>query len=628
MLQDLRKSAGTWIVKALILLLAASFALWGIEGYIGGGAGGVVATVGDRDIEGNAFQDDFRRQLSMLQRQTGQRIDTEQAKELGLPDQLLQQQINQLLLEQTADSMQLRAPDNLVRALILQNPMFQSAGQFDRLQFENFLAQNGMSEGMYVAAMRDDLRSQAIAESVAAGLALPPPALSNALVSYEGERRRVAYMVVPKSGANLSQAPDETALRAFYRENPEQFTAPELRGFSWLRLAPETIAATMTVSDQQLREAFAERLPWLSVPATRELRQVVVADENVARAIAATAQAGTPLAEAAAGNGTQVDLGSLSQAELANLLGDGFADDVFASTRTGVLPPLESALGWHVVEVTGLTEGSEPSFEEVRDRLAEDLKEEQAIDRIYGLADQVEDLIAGGGRLREIAETLGLPAESHPGIAMTGRDIDGRPVDVLPDFSGLRRVLWRMQSGDEPETHENDTGDSFTVIQLDSVAPPQLRPFEEVQDQVTEAWIESQLAVAAAERAQRIAREIGTGRSLSAMAAEAGFAVHEPGPVNRQGQGAELPFEPDLLRSIFQASAGEIVTGSTYGGEAVVARVEEVLPAIATGEAEATQQRVADRWSRGFNNDLAEAFRNDLAQRIGVSINRRFLEDI
>lgn len=628
MLQELRNSAGTWIVKALIMLLVASFAVWGIEGYIGGGGGAVVATVGERQIDANEFQDDFRRQLSMLQRQTGQRIDSEQAKELGLPEQLLQQQVDQLLLEQTADRLNLRAPDNLLRTLILQNPMFQSAGQFDRLRFENFLAQNGMSEGMYVALLREDLRNQAIAESVAAGLAPAPAGLTDTLANYEGEHRRLTYLVVPKTGADLSQSPDETALRAFYREHPERFSAPELRGFSWLKLSPEAIAATIQLDEQAIRTAYAERLQELSVPATRQIRQVVVADEETAREIAAAARGGLALADAAGSAGSPVELGALSQPELAGLLGDSFAAEVFAPGETGVLPALESPLGWHVVEVTALAEGSEPSFEEVRDRLAAELRQEQAIDRIYGLANQVEDLIAGGARLREISETMGLPAESHPGIDGTGRDIDGRPVDVLPEWGGMRRALWRMQQGDEPETHEDDMGEGFTVLQLDQISPPQLRPFEDVEDRVAEAWVDEQLALAADERADRIAREIGAGQSLSGIAAETGLQVLSPAPVNRQGVGAELGFEADLLRRMFLASPGEVITGRTRGSEAVVARLEEVLPPTAIGEVEMARQRAGDRWSRGFNNDLAEAFRNDLAQRIGVSINRAALDNL
>ena len=40
MLDSLRKAAGTWVAKLLLLLLVLSFAVWGISGQLAGGLGG------------------------------------------------------------------------------------------------------------------------------------------------------------------------------------------------------------------------------------------------------------------------------------------------------------------------------------------------------------------------------------------------------------------------------------------------------------------------------------------------------------------------------------------------------------------------------------------------------------
>lgn len=628
MLQQMRKSAGSWIVKLLMLLLVASFALWGVESYIGGSGEPVIAEVGDQEIRASQFQADYRQQLARLQQQMRQRIDPEMAKRLGLPEQLLQQQIDDLLMEQTATAMGLHAPDDVVRALIVQNPAFVSDGRFNPLAFQNLLAQLGMTEAEYIQAVRMTLRGQAVADSVAAGTAPAPEALARALVEHAGEKRRADYLVVPKAAMPLPEDPDEETLRAFYAEHPAEFTAPELRAVSWIELSPDAVAETLELDETALRDAFEERRDALVVPPRRTLRQVAVDDEPRARAIAEAAGAGTPLARAAAEAGAvaPVELGTLTRDDLADLLGAAAADAAFAATGPGVLAPVQSPLGWHVLEVTDLSDGAEPSFDEVREELARTLRHEQAVDRIYGLANRAEDLIAGGARLKEIAEALGLPLQQHPGIDVTGRDIEGLPAGVPPAEGRLRRTLWEMEAGSEPETVEED-GDTYFVLQLDEVRPSQLRPFEEVQAQVRAAWTESRKAELAVAQAEQIAAELRNGADLQDVAAGLELTVAEPAPFDRQGMGAELPFDDALLTAIFAAEPGQVVTGRTYGGDAVVAVLEEILPVTDQApEAEQLRAQLAQRWSNGFRSDLAQAFREGLAGTIGVKIDRDQLD--
>jgi peptidyl-prolyl cis-trans isomerase D len=40
MLESLRKAAGTWVAKLLLIMLVLSFAVWGISGQMMTGAGG------------------------------------------------------------------------------------------------------------------------------------------------------------------------------------------------------------------------------------------------------------------------------------------------------------------------------------------------------------------------------------------------------------------------------------------------------------------------------------------------------------------------------------------------------------------------------------------------------------
>ena len=147
MLNLIRKQAGSWVVKILMLLLVASFAIWGIgDIFFGGGQNPTVATVGGAEIPASELADSFSRAVSNLQRQLGPDFDRERAIQLGVMQQSLQDLVARRLVSLQANEMGLAIPDDALRTMITQNPAFQSGGQFDRSRFEQLLRLNGLNE--------------------------------------------------------------------------------------------------------------------------------------------------------------------------------------------------------------------------------------------------------------------------------------------------------------------------------------------------------------------------------------------------------------------------------------------------------------------------------------------------
>ncbi len=158
MLNVLRQKAGSWVVKVLMLLLVVSFAIWGIgDVFFGHSRNPTVATVAGSAIPASELADAFDRALNNLQRQVGTTIDRQQAIQFGLMQQALQGLITRRLVDLRAHDMGLTVADDTLRQLITDNPMFQSAGRFDRDRFEQLLQANGLTENGYLARLREDV---------------------------------------------------------------------------------------------------------------------------------------------------------------------------------------------------------------------------------------------------------------------------------------------------------------------------------------------------------------------------------------------------------------------------------------------------------------------------------------
>src|SRR4029079_19368791 len=164
--------AGYVIMALLMGTLIISFALWGIGdmlraggrnneiAHVGGTHIPLYGWVGGTSVPLEAVRDRFNRQLDQIQRQTGQRLDSEQAARYGLNVRALQDVVQQALIDAAMNDYGIVVSDSQIQENIAQNPTFHGAsGKFDVLKFRNLLQQARISEASYLADVRREIGS-------------------------------------------------------------------------------------------------------------------------------------------------------------------------------------------------------------------------------------------------------------------------------------------------------------------------------------------------------------------------------------------------------------------------------------------------------------------------------------
>ena len=91
MLDALRRGSTGTVAKILFAVLVASFAIWGIGPVFRNFGRGSLAKVGTQEIHVQDFQRAFQNELSLISRQAGRHITTEQARAAGLDHRVLAQ---------------------------------------------------------------------------------------------------------------------------------------------------------------------------------------------------------------------------------------------------------------------------------------------------------------------------------------------------------------------------------------------------------------------------------------------------------------------------------------------------------------------------------------------------------
>lgn len=624
MLQQMRSGAASWIAKGLMILLVFSFAIWGIGDYVSGyGSGGDVAKVGNTSIGQQEYSDALRREVNQLRRQFGPAFSIEQAKQLGLDESALNRLIEDKLYVQAARELGIGASDAQVRELILNAPAFKGmAGQFDRLAYEQYLRNEGYSEGMLVALLRDDLLRSHLLGSLFGSVVHAPDAMVNAVLQYRLQRRMAEFIVIDPAKLPAPAAPTDAQIEEFYKANPASFTAPERRNVAWFDITAAQRASVMTVTDEELREEYDSHQQAYITPERRSIEQVVFTTEAEAKAAAEAIAKGESFAAMAARTQKlkpeDLSLGLVTK----NDLPAAIANAAFALEKDKVSDPVISPFGFHLIRVTNIQAGTTRSFEDVKTELRNQVGLRKAADGMVKLRQQIDDQIAGGANLDEIAKTQNLPIKQVDGIDAQGTDAAGKTIEALPRQSAFLSEAFQLGTEAEPQIIDTTDG-GLIVLKVQAIQPAALKPLDEVKAQVVAALIERARAEAASERARQIAERVRSGGDLAREAAAMGANVQLSAPLSRGGQPAERSFSPAVLSALFAAQkVGDVVSGpaASPAGGAIVAKlsgIEQPDPALIARQQDQTAQQLAG----GMTQDLVAQYKQMLQKDIGVSIN-------
>ena len=158
MLRGIRNASANWLGRAVMgtvmVLLAASFAVWGINDIFRGFGRSTLAKIGGTEIPIEQFRQLYNERLQQIGRQFGRALTPEQANAFGLDRQVLSDMIAEAGLDQQARKMGLGLSDADVVRRITGDSMFQTKGQFDRVKFEQFLREVGYSEQRFLNEQR------------------------------------------------------------------------------------------------------------------------------------------------------------------------------------------------------------------------------------------------------------------------------------------------------------------------------------------------------------------------------------------------------------------------------------------------------------------------------------------
>lgn len=509
MLQTMRNNAQGIIAKIIVGFIIIVFALWGVESIVNlGGGERPVATVGDYEITRVQVQQKVAEQKNQLRRQFGDQYDEGLFNEKFLEQSAVEQLINERVAQTQADNLDLYASTSEIDQMIINTPAFQTAGEFDKEQFQLVLRMNGYSVAQYRAMLADSVRQNQVRAAFMLST-IDTPFEMQLRQALENEQRTFAYATVNASDfTDVVEVSDED-IQAYYDENVSRFLTPERARIRYVLLSREMIQDGQEVTDEDLEIAYSDYVADLSANEQRESAHILFLTEDrseaeaieLAEAARVRLDNGESFAAVAADvseDGGSADMGGTLGVNPRGAFDPAFDEALFALEEGDVSGPVVTEFGVHLIKAISVEAVDTPALADVRDELVDVVKAEKAGFLFAERSQELANSAFSAETIEELAENSGLTVLESDYFTQTAGT-------GIAEADQIRRTAF-----DENMKLDRELSDLVEVEQgslvfvVDDYQDARAKPLEEVRAQVVAALTSQKSLELASDKAEQM----------------------------------------------------------------------------------------------------------------------------
>ncbi len=597
-----------WLLMSMLVLGLGGF---GVTNF--GGRVTSVATVGDIEISAQDYAQAVQTQVRSYSQQMGLQISAQELLGAGLGQDVMRGLIARAALTDEAGKIGLSVGDELVATKVVAMPAFQGpSGSFDRDMYRSQLERIKQSEADFETGVRRDVTLGLFQNMISGGITAPQ-AMTEKLDLWLNEKR--GFSLLPLTEAYLAAplpAPTEDELKAFHTAQPEMFIKPEAKRITYVALLPQDIAADQPVDEAAVQALYDERIDEYVLPERRIVDRLVYPDQATADAARAKLDGGATFEDLVKDRGIELADADLGDVTLDDL-GDA-GESVFAAAEGDVVGPLPSNLGPAMFRVATVLAAEETPLADVHDTLALELQTEAARTAIDARFEAIDDLLAGGATLEDLAKEEGMTLSTLDYVSGVpgGSAIEG--------YDAFRQAADAVAEGDFPETTGLEDGGLF-ALRLDEIVAEAPTPFDEARQAVTTAWHAEALTKALSARAVEIKTAVEGGASLGSFG-----IVDAMAKTDRNGSVEGAP--ASLMETVFGMAEGAVSVVDADGFVGVVV-LDKIIPAVTEGEeTAAARASLATSFAQSISADAFEAFTTSITTDAGITMDQAAVDAV
>ncbi|MET2897982.1 peptidylprolyl isomerase [Vibrio rotiferianus] len=488
MMDRLREGVNSIAIKIILGLIILSFVFAGVGSYLTSGGNNAAAKVGNTEISRGEFEMAYQNERNRMQAQFGDsfaQMLADPAYVESFRKSVLDRMINDVLLDQQAESLGLRISDAQIRTMILELPQFQSNGKFDQDVYQASLRRAGYSPDSFAEYMRSQLvREQLLNALQLSEFTLPGEVQAEGKLFTQTRDIRTITINLDDFAKHVELTDEE--IQDYYKANPDNFTRPEQVKVAYIELSAEELKKQIQVSDVDVKQYYDEHLDKYSSEEQRRVAHILVEgdDEAKAQAILDELNGGADFAKLAEEKsddfGSAENGGDLGWIER-DVMDPAFEEAAFALKNVGDTTGLvKSDFGYHIIKLEELKDSVAKPFTEVAAEIKKEMVDQKAVDQFYELQSELEKVaFEYPDSLDDASQAVGQTVKTTDFISQVDAP------EVLKNPAVMQAIL-------SPEVKEDGLNseaievapEHIIVVRVEDARDETVLPLEQVKEQV------------------------------------------------------------------------------------------------------------------------------------------------
>ena len=481
----------------------------------------VVITVNDKEITLVDYREEYTNQLLQFQEVFGDEIP--ESLEFTIQESATENLIMKTLLNDYVDAQGYRVSPEYVAELITTNPNFQLGEGFNRENYQAILSSQGVSQSKYENDLRIELQINQLRRGLIESSFITPSEFRR-FVELQMEERDGQYLLIPSSKFTDQVSLDKEVVSTFYTENITSFMTEEEIDVEFLSIDTEEIAQSIEFSPLDVEQYYKENIERFRSNEERKSSHILISFDDEVIEDAAQEQSKDILVRIKGGesfeelaqefsddSGSATNGGDLGWAE-PGLFVSEFDQVLYALEIGEISDPVKTQFGYHIIRLDDVKEGRKKEFAEIEEELTEEYSQLLAEDRLYDLAEQLDDLaLQAYNELDTVADRLALELNQISAITKNGSTfLNQQPelIDILFSSSSIE------QSENTPVYEFNN---SIVVARVVNHRLPETKSFSEVEDEIANLLTAQNSIEIADETAAQMLGLLSSGKTMTEL---------------------------------------------------------------------------------------------------------------
>ncbi len=514
MLRALRNQTQSIFFKCFLVLLICGFALWGVGDLTGGSKGKSVLSVENQTISIEEALSKINRARYMLP----DRPSLEDAIKNGIHKSVLNKLEQEILINEEANFLDLNVPLSEQMKLIKEEKAFKDPlGKFSQKKFIQSLKNAAISEEKYLDTLKTESNFKQLLMPIMNNDYYNKKIVKK-IIDWQNEVRDIEYEIFKIIKQNEIKKPSDDVLKTFYEKIKKSYEIPITRDIKYLKIFPSYFENQVVINKKQLDEKYEIEKSNYKIEETREILQITTQNEIKAQEFVDLIKKGKSFNELAKDkfnlNDSDINLGYLKKSDLPL----ESANIIFNARLNETLGPIKTKFGISIYKIITISPEQQTNYEDIIKDIKKKLIKEQSLEILFEKLDEIEDLIAEGNNIEEIAKSNifdkkilvgNLNKISKQGFVYS-YDEETSFLDKKPEFI---KNIWNTEVNELSEIF-NLKDDNYYIIEIINQNNSEIPTFNSIKNKVFDQWLKNELIFKTKEKTKKIV--ISKNNNLSA----------------------------------------------------------------------------------------------------------------